>query len=158
MAGYYSSPLSLSSSLPGFVAWVLINTAALARCQGRLSEPQLFQQFVPPRTKPSKRLRATWLLLRPAEAVVPIQANGLPVETSGPALRSHTALVAGDRIQLPSDWISTFCFPNSSFSTFSGRRLAKSRGYSRTPEILCFLSSKLRPSHVHSRKTNCREP
>ena len=96
MAGYYSSPLPLSSSLPGFAARVLINTAALARCQGRLSEPQLFQQFVPRRCQPLKRLRATRLLLRPTEATVPMHANSLPVETSGPALRSHTALVAGE--------------------------------------------------------------
>ena len=58
MAGYYSSPLPLSSSPPGFAARVLINTAALARCQVRLSKPQLFQQFVPRRCQPLNQLRA----------------------------------------------------------------------------------------------------
>ena len=40
--------LSRRNQWKGILPAFLINTVALARCQGRLSNPQLIQQFVPP--------------------------------------------------------------------------------------------------------------
>ena len=63
-------------------ASLFINTGASARCKRVLWNAQLFQQFVPQRGKPLKRLLALWVSLHRAKAPVLMGAGGLPCAES----------------------------------------------------------------------------